>query len=130
MIDWDRVIELRSEIGEADFLAILELFLDEIETITFRLASNDAAAMEVDLHFLNGCARNLGFRAMALLCEELEALVIAGRASEVRIEQVLDIYAHSKQMFVHTLATFQNEHLPSGYGGAGPPVQIRNSAKI
>lgn len=107
MIDWERVGEMRKEVGEAEFRPILELFLDEIETITFRLAGNDRERMEIDFHFLKGCARNLGFRALAAICEEYEALVIMGRDGEVRLERLLDIYAHSKQVYMRELANRQ-----------------------
>ncbi|MFB9224898.1 Hpt domain-containing protein [Paracoccus cavernae] len=112
MIDWDRVREMRGELGEAEFRLILELFLDEIETIAFRLTSNDPALMETDLHFLRGCSRNLGFRALAAVCEEFEALTISGRANEVRLERVLDIYAHTKQVFMRALAGSQAGQSP------------------
>lgn len=129
MIDWDRVNEMRNEIGEADFGTILELFLDEIETITFRLSQDDAARMETDFHYLKGCARNLGFRALARLCEEFEGLVIAGRGAELDLRHVLDSYATSKQIFIHALAE-QRGRLPQTSHGNSPSVQIRNSAKI
>lgn len=112
MIDWDRVREIRKEVGDAEFRPILELFLDEIETITFRLAGNDSGRMETDFHFLRGCACNLGFRALAAVCEEFEGLVIAGRLGEVRIEHVLDIYAQSKQAFMREVATIVEKPIP------------------
>lgn len=112
MIDWDRVREMRGELGEAEFRLVLELFLDEIETIAFRLSSNDSTRMETDLHFLKGCSRNLGFRALAQICEDFENLTISGRTSEVRLERVLDTYAHTKQVFIRALAGSQASLTP------------------
>ncbi|AGT09758.1 Hpt domain-containing protein [Paracoccus aminophilus] len=95
---------MQREVGDDEFRPILELFLDEIETIAFRLAGDDPQRMERDFHFLKGCARNLGFRALAAICDEFEQLVISGRMGEVRLDRVFDIYAQSKQLFMGELA--------------------------
>lgn len=106
MIDWERVRELREDVGDSEFRPILELFLDEIETIVFRLVGNRAAQMPDDFHFLTGCARNLGFRGFGDLCEELEGLAQQNRLTRQRIEAALDVYSASKQAFVSGLEQF------------------------
>jgi histidine phosphotransfer protein HptB len=79
MIEWDRVTELRSEIGEADFADVVELFLQEADEAIARIsASRGAAVLEADLHFLKGAALNLGFREFAGLCQEGERRAAAG----------------------------------------------------
>lgn len=100
MIDWERVRELRGDVGDDDFRSILELFLDEIETVVFRLAGNSPQQNSVDFHFLTGCARNLGFNAFARLCEELEALSKQNQISPDRIEGAMELYARTKRSFI------------------------------
>ena len=45
MIDWDRVSELRDEVGAEDFLEVVEMFLDEvneeIDTITAEMTAQE-----------------------------------------------------------------------------------------
>lgn len=104
MIDWNRVRELREEVGEQEFRPILELFLDEMETISFRLASDDPARMEIDFHFLKNCARNLGLMDFARICEEAERQVISGGAQMMRLDEIRESYARTKSLFMHGLA--------------------------
>jgi histidine phosphotransfer protein HptB len=53
MIDWDRLNELRSEIGDGDFAEVVELFLLEADEVIARISvSAGATALEADLHFL------------------------------------------------------------------------------
>ena len=57
MIDWDRLKELRDEVGAEDFDEVVELFLDEVEGVMDRLRdSPDVDTLEEDLHFLKGSA--------------------------------------------------------------------------
>ena len=61
MICWERVNELREEMGADDFQEVVGLFLEEVEEVLVRLQSNpDPAAYEQDMHFLKGSAMNLG----------------------------------------------------------------------
>jgi HPt (histidine-containing phosphotransfer) domain-containing protein len=82
MIDWERVKELRSEIGAEDFDEVVGLFLEEAEQVLARL-SLDAGAMSLaaDLHFLKGAALNLGFAALSVLCQDGERRANAGDLS-------------------------------------------------
>ena len=71
MISWDRVRELKAEVGEEDFAEIVSLFLSETEEALVLLSetrSPDEA--EAVLHGLKGSALNLGFQSMAALCHE------------------------------------------------------------
>ena len=100
MIDWDRLNQLRTEVGEDDFDEVVALFLEEVDEVVARLAANpDPATYEADLHFLKGSALNLGFSDLAALCEAGERAAAAGRARDVRIAPVLDSYARSRRMF-------------------------------
>lgn len=73
MIDWDRVRELRSEIGPEDFDEVVSLFLEEADDAIARLSGEvGAKALAADLHFLKGAALNLGFASLSGLCQEGE----------------------------------------------------------
>ena len=51
MIDWERIIVLRDEVGAEDFGEVVELFLDEVEEVISRLrATPDMSTLEEDLH--------------------------------------------------------------------------------
>ena len=108
MISWERVRELRSEIGEEDFAEVVELFLQEVEEVLDRLrATPDPASHEADLHFLKGSALNLGFQALGTLCRDSESARGEGRAIGTdTIDRVIDVYAESKRRFL--------AHGPSG----------------
>ena len=74
MIDWDRVTELREEIGEEDFAEIAAVFLAELEETVDALAGiADDAARRDGYHGLKGAALNLGFETVAALCAAAEA---------------------------------------------------------
>lgn len=101
MIDWDRVAELRSEIGEDGFREVVELFLDEVEAVVMRLGrAPQLARLEEDLHFLKGSAWNIGFAAFGGLCQAGERMAAAGRAEAVDIAAILACYGASKQAFL------------------------------
>jgi histidine phosphotransfer protein HptB len=96
MIYWDRLNELRSEIGEEDFAEVVELFLQEADEVIGRISlKSGAAALEADLHFLKGAALNLGFRSFAVLCQEGEKRAAAG-SCDIDLAAVIDCYQLSK----------------------------------
>ena len=73
MIDWGRVKDLRSEIGAEDFSDVVALFLEEADEVIARISANAGAkGLESDLHFLKGAALNLGFDALATVCQDGE----------------------------------------------------------
>jgi len=100
MINWDRVTELRDEIGPEDFAEVVEIFLEEVEQVTSRLET--APSMEslgADLHFLKGGALNLGFNAFSTLCQAGETSCAEGAPESVDIARILQAYAESKAEF-------------------------------
>lgn len=100
MIDWKRVAELRAEIGDADFAEVVELFIEEVEALIGRLKANpDPSRYEEDLHFLKGCAVNLGFAALAGQCFSGETMAVQGNADKVDLAAILDCYEASKSEF-------------------------------
>ena len=99
MIDWDRVKELRGEIGPDDFAEVAAMFLDEADEVIARLSSDAGAkVIEADLHFLKGAALNLGFSALSALCQDGERRAAAGDVS-VDLDAVRQTYAGSKAAF-------------------------------
>ncbi len=101
MISWDRVRELRSEIGAEDFHEVVELFLEEVEDVLGRLRTQfDATTCEADLHFLKGSALNLGFERFGALCREGEMKAAENRVGTADVAQVLEAYEASKAEFL------------------------------
>jgi histidine phosphotransfer protein HptB len=99
MIDWERVKELRGEIGAEDFAEVAAMFLEEADEAVARLQPGlTAKAMEADLHFLKGAALNLGFSALSGLCQEGERRA-AGGDTDVDLETVKGTYFASKAAY-------------------------------
>lgn len=65
VIDWGRVAELREDFGEDGFAEVADLFLVEVEEAVAALPGEDLAGA---LHFIKGCALNLGFVELAAIC--------------------------------------------------------------
>ena len=101
MIDWERVSELREEVGAEDFGEVVELFLEEVEEVISKLrTAPNPAEYEDDLHFLKGSALNLGFADFGALCQTGEKAAAEGRQAEVDITQVIASYGASKTSFL------------------------------
>lgn len=101
MIDWERVETLRDEVGGDNFGEVAALFLEEVDEVVARLATAQGAeSLERDLHFMKGCALNLGFSALGALCENGERLAAEGRAAEVDVAVVVALYRASRQEFI------------------------------
>lgn len=100
MIDWDRVLELREEVGADDFDEVAELFLEEADEVIARLKSKDGREnLEDDLHFLKGSALNLGFRAMAILCQSGEKAASEGNGQSFDLAALFETYEQSRSVF-------------------------------
>ena len=100
MIDWDRVAELREEIGDESFAEVADLFLEEVEEVIERLKADPRPeTYEMDLHYLKSSALNLGFVDFGRLCHEGELLAASGKACAVRLEPVFNSYARSRGAF-------------------------------
>ncbi|MCI2400045.1 Hpt domain-containing protein [Aliiroseovarius subalbicans] len=100
MISWDRVNELRDEIGEEDFAEVAEMFLEEVEQVIDRLRRDPKPELfEQDLHFLKSSSLNLGFEALSKLCHDGERQAATGHADNVQLGPVFETYAASKQAF-------------------------------
>ena len=83
MIDWTRLNDLRADIGEADFVAVAQVFVTEMRERLVVLAANPTAATAEDLHFLRGSAANLGLSDMVAACNTAEGVCRLGKAPDV-----------------------------------------------
>ena len=100
MISWDRVNELKDEIGEEDFAEVADMFLGEVDEVIARLKTNPVPErFEEDLHSLKGSALNLGFEALSKLCQQGEMLAASGDYAAVSLNPVFDTYAKSCEEF-------------------------------
>jgi HPt (histidine-containing phosphotransfer) domain-containing protein len=96
MIDWDRLHELREEIGDDAFDEVVAMFLEETDEVIARLsATGGAKALESDLHFLKGSALNLGLADLAALCQDGERTASLGGIN-VDLDHVRSCYLASK----------------------------------
>lgn len=106
MIDWVRIADLRSEIGDEGFDEVIDLFLEETDEVIARLANtSDCQVIGRDLHFLKGSALNLGFQELASLCQEAERRAETGEAALVDVARVVQVYHSSKGAFHAGLAS-------------------------
>ena len=105
MIDWDRVAELRAEVGEDDFAEEVLLFLEEADDVAHRLehiTKPDAAQIARDLHSLKGAALNLGFAELAGHCQDGERRARGGDAA-IDLKIIARSYHDSKASFQRAL---------------------------
>ncbi len=100
MISWERVNELRDEIGDEDFAEVADMFLEEVEEVIGRLKSNPKpATLEDELHSLKGSALNLGFEALSRLCQDGESQAASGNFDAISLPDVFEAYEKSKAVF-------------------------------
>ena len=105
MINWDRVTELRDEIGAEDFDEVVEIFLEEVEEEITKLRTvADTDALEAPLHFLKGSALNLGFATFSELCQTGETAAAAGEGDTIDLAEILNCYDASKAEFLSALS--------------------------
>ena len=105
MIDWSRITDLNSEIGEDDFLEVVEMFLEEADEVAAQLLGPpDLDAVESRLHFLKGSALNLGLTDLAALCQNGEKAAASGGADMVELQKVVAMYQASKAALTNYLA--------------------------
>jgi len=98
MIDWSKVNDLRREVGEEDFDEVVALFLSEVDETLTKLGK-PGRSLEEDLHFLKGCALNLGFSEFSSLCSDRERSCTNGQDTAVDPLDVQSCYETSKVAF-------------------------------
>lgn len=108
MIDWNRVDELRDEIGKEDFDEVVEIFLEEVEEVIAVIRGGVASdQIETHLHFLKGSALNLGFSDFSARCQSGETAAAQGQFDQIDLPAVVTCYEQSKTAFLDALA---NQH--------------------
>ena len=101
MINWNRVEELRDEVGAEDFEEIIELFLEEVDEVIELLRGGDGLDdLEAHMHFLKGSALNIGFSQFAELCQIGETLAREDRDEDVNVDGVIVSYDQSRDTFL------------------------------
>lgn len=104
MIDWNRLKELREEIGSEDFDEVVDLFLEEVEGAIAQLRNAPAeCALEDVLHFLKGSALSLGFLDFSILCQSGETNAAQGNIALIDLPEILTCYEKSKTAFLEGL---------------------------
>lgn len=97
MIDQARLRELEEDFGAEDLAEIVDAFLEEaleaVEAMQNMDPENDGEGIARHLHFLKGCARNVGAVALGDYCEALEAQPGTAASSEVTTKLTLDLDA-------------------------------------
>lgn len=88
MIDWDRVSELKAEVGEEDFAEVLEMFIEEVEEALMGLGKPDAHLIREGLHFVKGSALNIGLSELSEMCREAESSMKNGLSQQVDFEAI------------------------------------------
>lgn len=105
MIDWDKVEELRTEIGADDFSEVVDMFREEADQAVQALAAGPPVdEIEGLLHFLKGSALNLGLSDLASICQDGERKAAAGYGSLVDLAQVVRVYKASRALLLAGLA--------------------------
>ncbi|MDF0601321.1 Hpt domain-containing protein [Psychromarinibacter sp. C21-152] len=107
MIDWQRVDELRQEIGAEEFLEVVEMFVEESDEVVAELETCQGPdGLKERLHFLKGSALNLGFQQMAEICRQGERLAAAGQPERIDLAALRALYADSRAALVARLQAF------------------------
>ncbi len=92
MVNWDRISELRQEVGEDDLTEVLALFCEEVEEVLAVLPSAEQSTLKGHLHFLKGSAANIGLDAVCTLCREAEDELTADPQAPVQVEFIRETY--------------------------------------
>ncbi|MGI9391292.1 MAG: Hpt domain-containing protein [Boseongicola sp.] len=97
MIDWNRLSELRSEVGEDDYDEILVLFFDEVASVLDSIESANVDAMKRDLHFLKGSAMNIGLTDVSALCQDYELALATNPDDTIDLSAIRHAFLASKE---------------------------------
>lgn len=96
MVDWNRVRDLREEVGEEDFEEIVAMFLEETDAVVRELHKQTTAkALESNLHFLKGSALNIGMASLARICQAGEKAASQGQ-TDIDLAEIAQSYQKSR----------------------------------
>ena len=99
MIDWDRIRELRAEVGEEDFAEVVEMFFEEIDGAFVRLFRSGSDALAEDLHFIKGSALNIGLSEVSSMCRSVEAKLREAPAVDRELRAIHAAFCKAKAEF-------------------------------
>jgi len=102
MIDWNRMTELKTDVGAEDFAEVIEIFMEEVEGVLSPMLSGEKRSrIDEDLHFLRGSALNIGFHRFAGICAEAEKLVATGRTGDIALGEIGRVFEASKAAYMN-----------------------------
>jgi histidine phosphotransfer protein HptB len=101
-IDWHRVDDLASEIGNDAVVEVVAMFLEETDAVIARLAT--APPTTDDFHFLKGSALNLGLTAFAALCQQGEQNTRQGVDAGAMLAETLLCYDQARSALLTGIA--------------------------
>ncbi|NNJ68390.1 MAG: Hpt domain-containing protein [Boseongicola sp.] len=96
MIDWNRIEELKSEVGEDDFAEVVEMFFEEVAEALERLSVYSTETVAKDLHFVKGSALNIGLSRVSELCRAAEAAFREAPDADLNINAIQTAFNNSK----------------------------------
>jgi HPt (histidine-containing phosphotransfer) domain-containing protein len=106
MIDWNRVKDLREEIGGDSLQEVVEMFLEEADAEIAELQGDGTLdTLESRLHALKGIALNLGFVRFSEHCQAGETAAADGAEEQVDIADIIASYDASKAVFLEGLGS-------------------------
>lgn len=96
LIDWDRVMELKDEVGDDAFAEILEMSVEELEETFARIASSPQVTA-ADMHFLKGASLNLGLAQLAEVCKSGEMALRDDSTASIDLSAIRRLYDDSRR---------------------------------
>jgi HPt (histidine-containing phosphotransfer) domain-containing protein len=96
MLNETRIKELKTEVGEDDFIEVVELFCEEVEDILNTLPATARVSLPEKLHFLKGSALNIGLDVVGDLCRAEELRLGSDPDAMPDIEAIRKAYVASK----------------------------------
>ena len=96
MINWDRIRELREEVGDDDLGEVVSLFCEEVEEVLDVLDIAPRDVLAAKLHFLKGSALNIGLEGVSRLCLAEESRLSADPGAAPDIAAIRAAYAAAK----------------------------------
>lgn len=96
MLNMSRIEELKAEVGQDDFIEVVELFCEEVEETLEALPDATRSSLPEKLHFLKGSALNIGLDAVGALCRKEEVRLFSDPDAVPDIASIRALYAASK----------------------------------
>ena len=95
LINQERILALRSEVGDDGFAEVVALFLEESDEVLAKLIGQTSADVAGDVHFLRGSALTLGLDDLADWCAQHERQDLL----QQDFDTLAKLYQQSRQAF-------------------------------